>query len=58
LKKKLHEELTKHQTILQRYQKMREKLQIEQTTGKSFEDVPPKGKVGQPKEVKNLLFYK
>jgi|CZKP01.1.fsa_nt_gi chromosome segregation ATPase len=58
LKKKLHEELTKHQTILQRYQKMREKLQIEQTTGKSFEDVPPKGKIGQPKEVKNLLFYK
>jgi len=58
LKKKLHEELTKHQTILQRYQKMREKLQIEQTTGKSFEDVPPKGKVGQPKELKNLLFYK
>jgi len=58
LKKKLHEELTKHQTILQRYQKMREKLQIEQTTGKSFEDAPPKGKIGQPKEVKNPLIYK
>src|ERR1039457_2398085 len=58
LKKKLHEELTKHQTILQRYQKMREKLQIEQTTGKSFEDVPPKGKIGQPKEVKNPQIYK
>ncbi|MDR3667535.1 MAG: hypothetical protein P4L35_11895 [Ignavibacteriaceae bacterium] len=58
LKKKLHEELTKHQTVLQRYQKMREKLQIEQTTGKSFEDVPPKGKVGQPKEVKIPLNYK
>lgn len=58
LKKKLHEELTKHQTILQRYQKMREKLQIEQTSGKSFEDVPPKGKIGQPKEVKNPLIYK
>ena len=52
LKKKLHEELTKHQTILQRYQKMREKLKIEQTTGKSFEDVPPRGKIGQPKELK------
>ncbi len=58
LKKKLHEELTKHQTILQRYQKMREKLQIEQTTGKSFEDIPPKGKIGQPKEIKNPLVYK
>ena len=58
LKKKLHEELTKHQTILQRYQKMREKLQIEQTSGKSFEDIPPKGKIGQPKEVKNPLIYK
>jgi chromosome segregation ATPase len=58
LKKKLHEELTKHQTILQRYQKMREKLQIEPTTGKSFEDTPPKGKIGQPKEVKNPLIYK
>jgi chromosome segregation ATPase len=58
LKKKLHEELTKHQTILQRYQKIREKLQIEQTTGKSFEDMPPKGKIGQPKEVKNPLNYK
>ena len=58
LKKKLHEELTKHQTILQRYQKMREKLQIDQTTGKSFEEIPPKGKIGQPKEVKNPLVYK
>jgi archaellum component FlaC len=58
LKKKLHEELTKHQTILQRYQKMREKLQIEQTTGKSFEEIPPKGKIGQLKEVKNPLVYK
>jgi chromosome segregation ATPase len=58
LKKKLHEELTKHQTILQRYQKMREKLQTEQTTGKSFEDIPPKGKIGQPKEATNLLIYK
>jgi chromosome segregation ATPase len=58
LKKKLHEELSKHQTILQRYQKMREKLQIDQTTGKSFEDAPPKGKIGQPKEVKNPLNYK
>ena len=58
LKKKLHEELTKHQNILQRYQKIREKLQIDQTTGKSFEDIPPKGKIGQPKEVKNPLNYK
>jgi chromosome segregation ATPase len=58
LKKKLHEELTKHQTVLQRYQKMRERLQIEQTTGKSFEDMPPKGKIGQPKDVKNPLIYK
>jgi chromosome segregation ATPase len=58
LKKKLHEELTKHQTILQRYQKMREKLKIEQTTGKSFEDLPPKGKIGQSKEVKNPQIYK
>ena len=58
LKKKLHEELTKHQTILQRYQKIREKLQIEQSIGKSFEDIPPKGKFGQPKEVKNPLVYK
>jgi len=58
LKKKMHEELTKHQTILQRYQKMREKLKIEQTSGKSFEDVPPKGKIGQPKEVKNPQIYK
>jgi chromosome segregation ATPase len=58
LKKKLHEELTKHQNILQRYQKIREKLQIDQTTGKSFEDIPPKGKVGQPKEIRNPLNYK
>jgi chromosome segregation ATPase len=43
-KKKLHEEILKHQTILQRYQKVREKLKIEQTTGKSFEDIAPKGK--------------
>jgi chromosome segregation ATPase len=58
LKKKLQEELTKHQTILQRYQKIKEKIQTEQTTGKSFEDVPPKGKIGQLKEVKNPLNYK
>src|ERR1035437_2824477 len=58
LKKKLHEEIIKHQIILQRYQKMREKLKIEQTTGKSFEDIPPKGKSGQPKEVKNPQIYK
>jgi chromosome segregation ATPase len=43
-KKKLHEEILKHQTILQRYQKVREKLKIEQSTGKSFEDIAPKGK--------------
>jgi myosin heavy chain 9/10/11/14 len=43
-KKKLYEEILKHQTILQRYQKVREKLKMEQTTGKSFEDIAPKGK--------------
>jgi chromosome segregation ATPase len=58
LKKKLHEEIIKHQTILQRYQKVREKLRIDQTTGKSFEEIAPKGKVVHTKEAKNLSIYK
>ena len=58
LKKKLHEEITKHQSILQRYQKMREKLKLDQTTGRSFEDIPAKGKSIQPKELINSQIYK
>jgi chromosome segregation ATPase len=58
LKKKLHEEITKHQTILQRYQKIREKFKIEQTAGKSFDEIAPKGKSGYTKETKNLSVYK
>ena len=58
LKKKLQEEILKHQVILQRYQKMREKLKLEQATGKTFDEIPPKGKTGQLKEMKNPQIYK
>jgi chromosome segregation ATPase len=58
LKKKLQEEISKHQVILQRYQKMREKLKLEQSTGKTFDEIPPKGKSGQLKEMKNPQIYK
>ncbi len=58
LKKKLQEEILKHQVILQRYQKMREKLKLEQATGKTFDDFPPKGKSGQLKEMKSPQIYK
>jgi len=58
LKKKLQEEIFKHQVVLQRYQKMREKLKLEQATGKTFDEIPPKGKSGQLKEMKNPQIYK
>jgi chromosome segregation ATPase len=58
LKKKLQEEISKHQMILQRYQKLREKLKIEEAGGKSFDDIPPKGKVGQPRELKNPQVFR
>ena len=58
LKKKLQEEILKHQVILQRYQKMREKLKLEQATGKTFDEIPPKGKGSQSKEMKNTHIYK
>lgn len=58
IKKKLQEEILKHQVILQRYQKMREKLKLEQATGKTFDEIPPKGKSGQLKEMKNTHIYK
>jgi hypothetical protein len=58
MKKKLHEEIIRHQTILQRYQKIREKFKTEQTTGKSFEEIAPKGKSSYTKESKNLSAYK
>jgi chromosome segregation ATPase len=57
LKKKLQEEIFKHQVVLQRYQKMREKLKLEQTTGKTFDEIPPKGKSGQLKEMKSPQIY-
>jgi chromosome segregation ATPase len=58
LKKKLQEEILKHQVILQRYQKMREKLKLEQAAGKTYDEIAPKGKSGLLKETKNPQIYK
>lgn len=57
LKKKLQEEILKHQNVLQRYQRIREKLRIEVPLGKNYDEIRSSSKSEQ-QNIKPAPIYK